>query len=100
MLGRGMVADPGLALALRAHESGAAPASLPWSALVPHLLEFWELVCDQLEPRQRAGRLKQWLNLLRRRYPEAQQAYDTVRVLTEQTAVGAALVHMADVARK
>lgn len=100
MLGRGMVADPGLALALRAHEVGSAPTQLPWSALVPHLLEFWELVCAQLEPRQRAGRLKQWLNLLRRRYPEAQQAYDTVRVLTEQTAVGAALVHMADVARK
>ncbi|MGB4926369.1 MAG: tRNA dihydrouridine(16) synthase DusC, partial [Giesbergeria sp.] len=82
------------------HEVGSTPTQLPWSALVPHLLEFWELVCAQLEPRQRAGRLKQWLNLLRRRYPEAQQAYDTVRVLTEQTAVGAALVHMADVARK
>ncbi|MBS0608366.1 MAG: tRNA dihydrouridine(16) synthase DusC, partial [Proteobacteria bacterium] len=41
-----------------------------------------------LEPRQRAGRLKQWLNLLRRRYPEAQQAFDQVRVLTEQRAIG------------
>ena len=101
MLGRGMVADPGLALALRSQDAGHPDEQvLPWPGLVPHLLEFWELVCAQLEPRQRAGRLKQWLNLLRRRYPEAQQAYDTVRVLTEQTAVGAALVHMADVARK
>ncbi len=57
-------------------------------------------MCAQLEPRQRAGRLKQWLNLLRRRYPEAQQAYDTVRVLTEQAAVGAALARISDAAQE
>ena len=97
MLGRGMVANPGLALALRSQDAGHPDEQvLPWPALVPHLLEFWELVCAQLEPRQRAGRLKQWLNLLRRRYPEAQQAYDTVRVLTEQAAVGVALARIAD----
>lgn len=96
MLGRGMVADPGLALALRAHDTGQSVGQpLPWAALVPHLLTFWALVCAQLEPRQRAGRLKQWLNLLRRRYPEAQAAYDTVRVLTEQRAVGEALARLA-----
>jgi tRNA-dihydrouridine synthase C len=96
MLGRGMVADPGLALALRAHDAGQSVGQpLPWAALVPHLLAFWALVCAQLEPRQRAGRLKQWLNLLRRRYPEAQAAYDTVRVLTEQRAVGEALAPLA-----
>jgi tRNA-dihydrouridine synthase C len=99
MLGRGMVADPGLALALRAHDAGQSVGQpLPWAALVPHLLAFWALVCAQLEPRQRAGRLKQWLNLLRRRYPEAQAAYDTVRVLTEQRAVGEALARLAEAA--
>ena len=34
--------------------------------------------------RQRAGRLKQWLNLLRRRYPEAELAFEHVRTLTDQ----------------
>jgi tRNA-dihydrouridine synthase C len=97
MLGRGMVANPGLALALRAHDAGGVHSqALPWPALVPHVLQFWERVCAQLEPRQRAGRLKQWLNLLRRRYPQAQTAYDTVRVLTEQAAVGVALRRIAD----
>ena len=108
MLGRGMVADPGLALALRAHDAvnGAAnrgamaqaDTALSWPALVPHLLSFWALVCAHLEPRQRAGRLKQWLNLLRRRYPEAQQAYDTLRVLTDEAQVSAELRRMADAA--
>ncbi|MHA7600378.1 tRNA dihydrouridine synthase [Alicycliphilus sp. T452] len=89
MLGRGMVADPGLALAIRAQDAGQGAFALPWAALLPQLARFWQLVCEDLEPRQRAGRLKQWLNLLRRRYPEAQQAFDEVRVMTEQRAIGA-----------
>ncbi len=89
MLGRGIVADPGLALAIRAHDAGAEPAPLAWSALVPQIARFWDLVCADLDPPQRAGRLKQWLNLLRRRYPEAQQAFDQVRVMTDQRAITA-----------
>ncbi|ADV00977.1 tRNA dihydrouridine(16) synthase DusC [Alicycliphilus denitrificans] len=89
MLGRGMVADPGLALAIRAQDVGQGAFALPWAALLPQLARFWQLVCEDLEPRQRAGRLKQWLNLLRRRYPEAQRAFDEVRVMTEQRAIGA-----------
>ncbi|BEU97572.1 tRNA-dihydrouridine synthase [Acidovorax sp. DW039] len=85
MLGRGAVADPGLARALRAADSGQAGTdTVRWADLLPHLQTFWDLVCADLEPRQRAGRLKQWLNLLRRRYPEAQQAFDHVRTLTDQ----------------
>ena len=89
MLGRGMVADPGLALAIRAHDQGQAHQPLPWRALLPQVGRFWDLVCADLEPRQRAGRLKQWLNLLRRRYPEAQQAFDEVRVITDQRTITA-----------
>ncbi|GKT00029.1 tRNA-dihydrouridine synthase [Acidovorax sp. SUPP3434] len=85
MLGRGMVADPGLALAIRSADAGDADApALPWSALQPHLSDFWRLVCEDLEPRQRAGRLKQWLNLLRRRFPEGEVAYQQVRTMTDQ----------------
>jgi tRNA-dihydrouridine synthase C len=32
-----------------------------------------------LERRQQAGRLKQWLNFLRRHYPQAQVAYDALK---------------------
>jgi tRNA-dihydrouridine synthase C len=31
--------------------------------------------------RHRAGRLKQWLNYMRRVYPEAQQAFDELRLV-------------------
>ncbi len=49
--------------------------------------QFWDWVCQRLTPNQRAGRLKQWLNLLRRRYPEAETAYQQVRVMTDQTLI-------------
>lgn len=88
MLGRGAVADPGLALAIRAADGAAAQAEgLPWPALVPHLVQFWQMVGQRVTPRHRAGRLKQWLNLLRRRYPEAQQAFDQLRTLNDCRAV-------------
>ncbi|MDH4425640.1 MAG: tRNA-dihydrouridine synthase [Acidovorax sp.] len=90
MLGRGMVADPGLALAIRAADAGRGDEKpVVWSDLLPHIAAFWQLVCDDLEPRQRAGRLKQWLNLLRRRFPEAEQAYQEVRTLTDQRVISA-----------
>ncbi|MFS4550233.1 tRNA dihydrouridine synthase [Comamonas resistens] len=92
MLGRGIVADPGLALAIRnAVEQGGSTtaAGIAWLQLVPQVQRFWEMVCADLEPRQRAGRLKQWLNLMRRRFPEAEIAYQEVRTQTDQRAITA-----------
>lgn len=81
MLGRGMVADPGLALAIR---GASAPG---WEVVPPLLARYWERVALHVEPRHRAGRLKQWLNLLRRRFAEAQALYDAVRTLNAPEAV-------------
>ena len=94
MLGRGMVTDPGLALAIRAQDAGQSPGLaddaspfVVWDTLLPLIAEFWYLVCSRLERRQQAGRLKQWLNFLRRRYPQAEQAYQTLRVLHDPALV-------------
>jgi tRNA-dihydrouridine synthase C len=86
MLGRGIVTDPGLALAIRAHGQADAgdnvlAASVAWGSLVPLIAEFWYLVCSRLEVRQQAGRLKQWLNFMRRRFPEAELAYMALRTI-------------------
>ena len=90
MLGRGMVADPGLARAIRAADAGKPGAdTVEWVDLTEHLAAFWQLVCADLDPPQRAGRLKQWLNLLRRRFAEAEVAFQQVRVLTDQCAISA-----------
>lgn len=89
MLGRGMVADPGLALAIVADQQtqcpadGGAPRVFLWADLLPLLHCFWHLVSQRVEARHRAGRLKQWLNYLRRHSPDAQNAYDEVRVIND-----------------
>lgn len=128
MLGRGMVADPGLALALRqawghaASRSSAHPGSRPcrpdrpgtpadagpswpgtaagptgsdadagptWSAVRDLLRLYWQRIALHVAPAHRPGRLKQWLNLLRRRFEGAQDAYDAVRTLRDPRAVEA-----------
>ncbi|RZL11038.1 MAG: tRNA dihydrouridine(16) synthase DusC [Rubrivivax sp.] len=88
MLGRGMVADPGLALAILAHDAGSPSAAagqrgIEWTALLPLLGAFWHLICAHIDPRHRAGRLKQWMNYLRRSYPQAQAAYDEIRTIND-----------------
>lgn len=92
MLGRGMVTDPGLALAIRAATATPAstlnsalhgPLRVSWQMLVPLIADFWQLVCARLERRQQAGRLKQWLNFLRRRHPQAELAYMALRTISE-----------------
>ncbi len=48
-----------------------------------------------MAPRHRSGRIKQWLNLLRRRHPQAQAAFDAVRLTNDPEAVGAILFGIA-----
>ena len=83
MLGRGMVADPGLALAVL--NPGATP--LAWDQLLPLMRVFWSQVRQNVAPRHQAGRLKQWLHYLRRRYPQAEEAYQRVRTINAPDAL-------------
>ncbi len=97
MLGRGMVARPALAHCIRASRpdaptpSGGQGAGEDWSweQLGPLLHAFWQLAHTRLEQRQQAGRVKQWLQYLRRHYPQAQTAFDQVRTLTRPSDVDA-----------
>jgi len=77
MLGRGLVSDPGLALALRGVSTPA------WSDLLPLLSLYGRLIAPRVAPRHRGGRIKQGLNMLRRRYEGAQDVYDRVRALND-----------------
>ena len=86
MIGRGMVNNPGLALEIKFHDAqaqGLSLADMPhkfsWPELWPLLSVFWQRMSLHVAPRHRSGRFKQWLNYLRRHYPEAQQAFDTLR---------------------
>jgi tRNA-dihydrouridine synthase C len=87
------VRDPGLGLAIKADSLGQqAPVS--WPALLPLIADFWHIVCSRIEPRARAGRLKQWLNFLRRRFPEAETAYQAIKTVNDPVLVEAWLVQV------
>jgi len=85
MLGRGMVVNPGLALSILRPGAGV----LAWDELLPLIQHFWGLIDTHIEPRHRAGRLKQWLNYLRRLYPEAEAVYVDVRTVNDPALVRA-----------
>jgi tRNA-dihydrouridine synthase C len=75
MLGRGMVANPGLANLIKRGEG------IGWDELLPLLLEFWTLTALDIQPKNRCGRIKQWLNYLRKIYPEAEAAFQSLRTV-------------------
>ncbi|WP_035051555.1 tRNA dihydrouridine synthase [Andreprevotia chitinilytica] len=77
MLGRGMVASPGLARVAKG-QGGAS-----WAEIEPLLRLFWQKVEPEVLPKHRAGRLKQWLAYLRKVYPEADALFLSCRTITE-----------------
>lgn len=85
MLGRGAVADPFLARELRGEPQ------VSWSAMREPLFAYWTAVQHKLDARHAPGRLKHWLSLLQRRFPEAAALYREVRVARDPAAVTALL---------
>lgn len=87
MIGRGAVTNPGLALAIQAMINNKPTPTYTWEMLIPLISNFWDLMREKLEGRSPAGRLKQWLNFLRRDFPEAEIAYQHVRTMTDPKAI-------------
>ena len=76
MLGRGAVADPFLARRLRGE-----PVPDWGEGLAPALAQFWSGVRRKVQPVHAPGRLKQWLALLRRMWPQAESLHHQLRPL-------------------
>lgn len=93
MIGRGMVQDPGLGWAIH----GGSPVA--WARLQACLPDYWRLVSARVQPRHRAGRLKQWLGHLRHRHPEAQDAFDALRLEHDPARIAAWVHRQAELAR-
>ncbi len=92
MIGRGAVVDPGLGLAIKADMSKTQTDAVTWVQLLPLVLDFWHIVTTRLDNKAQAGRLKQWLNFLRRRFPEAEVAYQAIKTVNNPAIVDAWLL--------
>ncbi|MDP2821281.1 MAG: tRNA-dihydrouridine synthase [Sulfuritalea sp.] len=90
MLGRGAVADPLLARRIRAGgEEHATDAD--WEELQGMIAEFWARVQLKLPPHQSPGRLKQWLGLMKRSYPQAEKLFGEIREARKAPEISAGL---------
>ncbi|MCJ0974536.1 tRNA-dihydrouridine synthase [Pseudomonas sp. PS1] len=79
MLGRGLVSRPDLALQIAAARRGETLEPMSWADLQPLLADFWLQARRKLSPRYAPGRLKQWLSMLTRSYPEAVELFARLR---------------------
>lgn len=91
MLGRGLVARPDLALALRAHQQDMPFCPWSWDQLLPFINDFYQQAQTQVHPKHVAGRLKQWLKYLARHYPAAAILLANIRTETNPQKVADAL---------
>jgi tRNA-dihydrouridine synthase C len=79
MLGRGLVARPDLARQIAATRAGQDVVPMSWAELQPLLADFWLQARRKMSPRYAPGRLKQWLAMLTRSYPEATELFNLLR---------------------
>lgn len=86
MLGRGAVADPLLARRVR----GETVAG--WADILPGIGDYWLGVRRKVVAVHAGGRLKQWLAMLRRNYPEAEVLYQQLRPIKSAQEIDAALL--------
>lgn len=89
MIGRGAVVNPGLGLAIKADIQQTPTVNVSWTQLLPLVLDFWHIVTTRLDNKAQAGRLKQWLNFLRRHFPEAEVAYQSLKTINNPALVDA-----------
>lgn len=95
MLGRGAVADPMLAQRIKTECRPASTdfdSSNDWNAIKPLIASFWEKVQAKVLPHQSPGRLKQWLGMMCRNYPQAETLYAEIRELRRAPEISAVML--------
>jgi tRNA-dihydrouridine synthase C len=88
MIGRGLIARPDLARCIAAGLQGQAVEPFTWPELLPWVGDFF-LQCHARAEGSAypAARLKQWLQLLKRAYPEAGELFELVRRVRDSSSL-------------
>ena len=86
MLGRGAVADPLLVRRVRGEVVEG------WNEILPAVGQYWLGVRRKVVAVHAGGRLKQWLAMLRRNYPEAEVLYQKLRPIKSAEDIDAVLI--------
>ncbi|NQZ30274.1 MAG: tRNA-dihydrouridine synthase family protein [Oceanospirillaceae bacterium] len=81
MIGRGLLADPSLALSIKQRLAGGEEAVFDWLDNLLLIEAYYVNVQQQLPPPFVPGRVKQWLNMMRVKNPHAQLLFDKMKQL-------------------
>ena len=92
MLGRGAVIRPDLARQIKQYEQHGHAEAMPFSEILEWIRLFYDL-CLEKEGYNKypAARLKQWLGMMKKAYPEAEALFAYVRPIKDTNDVRAAL---------
>lgn len=82
MIGRGAVSRPDLAQQIRHYQQGKFYETMSWMNISPLLIQMAKEMSTTVEDKVILGRTKQWLAMLKREYPEAQNCFDEMRRLS------------------
>ena len=63
-----------------------------WAEIRPAVADYWLGVRKKVVPVHAGGRLKQWLAMMRRHYPEAEALYGLLRPIKGAADIDAAMV--------
>ncbi len=83
MVGRGAVARPDLARQIRHHQRGEPCQPMPWAEVAGRVVTLAVQMGQEIEEKLVLGRVKQWLVMLKRVYPQAQRCFDEGRRLAD-----------------
>jgi tRNA-dihydrouridine synthase C len=79
MIGRGMISNPALALLIK--EKRTLP--LPWIEILALIKSYSIAMEDGTRVNNPSGRIKQWLQYLRREYKEADKSFEFIKKIKE-----------------
>lgn len=93
MLGRGAVIRPDLARQIKQYEQGLPVVEAGFNQEIMDWIRLFFQLCLEKESNNKypVARLKQWLGMMKKAYPEAQQLFDAIRTLKESEQVAAVL---------
>lgn len=86
MIGRGLVSQPDLARQIKASQQGSTLAPMAWPEVAELVEGYGRVLQTYLDDKYVTGRLKQWLNYLRRGFAEAEQVWPAARKLRDADA--------------
>jgi len=91
MLGRGLLARPDLALAIKTQSLGKKYHRDEWANILLLVEALFNDSVTSCAPRHVGGPIKQWLGYLRREYPQAQQLFDKIKRLNSAADIASAI---------